>query len=75
MDTTQILIWAMSGGFAGTWAFLFYLVSRMDKLDNRIDKLQDGIQSLKDDMIEIKTILRMKECCMIQDDRKSKTAE
>lgn len=36
MDNTQILIWVVSGGFAGTWALLFYLINRVGNLSEEI---------------------------------------
>ena len=68
MQNIDILLWAIGGGFAGTWGLLFYLINRMGKLEDRVMKLEL-------DMTEVKTILRMKECCMIKDDRKLPKAE
>jgi septal ring factor EnvC (AmiA/AmiB activator) len=48
---------------------------RFDKVYNEFDKLKVEIGSLKNDMIEVKTVLRLKECCMINDDRQIKKAE
>jgi len=43
--------------------------------NSRFDKMEDRLTRLEHDMIEVKTILRMKECCMIQDDSQLKKAE
>ena len=55
------------------------LNGKIDKLNNdlsgRIDKLDARLTRLENDMIEVKTILRFKECCMISDERQSKKAE
>ena len=62
---------------------------RFEKIDQRFEKIEDRLFILETDMIkfncnmvlfnndiiEIKTILRMKECCMINDDRQIKKAE
>jgi len=46
-----------------------------NNLSKRIDKIEDKISKLETDMVEVKTILRMKECCMINDDRQIKKVE
>jgi len=45
------------------------------KTDKRFDDMESRQLRLEGDMIEVKTILRMKECCMIQDERQLKKAE
>ena len=54
------------------WAILSNFKTSMNI---RFDKMDIRMTSLEHDMIEIKTILRMKECCMIKDDRQIKKAE
>ncbi len=46
-----------------------------NNLSKRMEKTDDRLTRLENDMIEVKTVLRMKECCMIQDDRQIKKAE
>ena len=48
---------------------------RFDRIDQRFEKLENRMIKQEFDMIEVKTILRMKECCMIQDERHMKKAE
>lgn len=45
---------------------------RFDKVDDRFEKIEGRLSRLENDMIEVKTILRMKECCMIQDEKQLK---
>jgi hypothetical protein len=89
MEKIDIILWVLSGGFGLMLIMWHSLNSRMDKLDSRMDKLdsrmdkidskmdkQDGrMTKIEHDLIEIKTILRMKECCMIQDEKQMKKAE
>jgi len=49
--------------------------SRFEKIENRMTILENDMKKLQYDMIEVKTILRMKECCMINDDRQNKKVE
>lgn len=49
--------------------------ARFDEIKNDINVMKSEISTLKNDMIEVKTILRFKECCMIQDERQMKKAE
>lgn len=82
----NLLLWVISGGFGVTFALLVFLWnslnSRIDRLENRIDRLEQRFERLEGrmtllehDMVEVKTILRMKECCMIKDDSQVKKAE
>lgn len=52
----------------GMW--IFY-----NRLDKKINRLEDRMTKLEHDMVEVKTILRFKECCMIKDDSQTKKAE
>jgi len=49
--------------------------ARFEKVDQRFDNIENRLTKLEYDMIEVKTILRLKECCMIQDERQIKKAE
>lgn len=49
--------------------------ARFSKVDDRFSKVEERMSRLEMDMIEVKTILRLKECCMIKDDRQLKKAE
>lgn len=51
------------------------LCGRIDKVEGKLEKVENRITLLEHDMVEIKTILRMKECCMIKDDSQVKKAE
>lgn len=86
MEKIDIVLWILSGGFTLIFSLMVIMWhsinSRMDKIDSRMDKMdsrmdkQDGkMTQIEHDLIEIKTILRMKECCMIQDERHMKKAE
>lgn len=68
----QVLMWVIGlqtvviiAAFSGLWVHI----------NKRFDKLEFRVQHVENDMIEVKTILRMKECCMIQDDRHMKKVE
>lgn len=51
------------------------LSTRMDKIEGRMDKYEDRLTRIENDLIEIKTILRMQECCMINNEKHQKKAE
>lgn len=58
--------------FAG--GYFFY--DKMDKkMEGRFEKIDNRLTRLENDMIEVKTILRMKECCILNDDRQAKKVE
>ena len=75
----QIMMWGfgiqitiMIGFFSFMWN---NMNKRFDKMEERLDKMDARLSKLEFDMVEVKTILRMKECCMIQDERQLKKAE
>lgn len=39
----QVLLWAMGGGFAGTWMMMFYVIKQLDR---RLDKMDKTIETL-----------------------------
>lgn len=75
----QLMMWLIGAQTAFLSAVIGFvwnnLSKRIDKLENRIDKFEDRLTRIENDMIEVKTILRMKECCMINDDRQMKKVE
>jgi hypothetical protein len=60
-------------------AMLWFMNSRIDKkfekIEIRLEKIENRLCLLENDMIEVKTILRLKECCMIKDESQLKKAE
>ena len=79
MANENILLWAIGGGFAGTWTMMFFMFKkidhRIDKLEEKITKLDERLSKVETRLTVIETILHMKECCMIKDDRKLTKAE
>ena len=65
MEKLDILMFAMGGGFAGTWMLIFYGLSRMGKLD---DKLTD----IDRRGCRIEGALTNKECCILSSSSKEK---
>ena len=62
MEKIDILIWAIGGGFAGTWAILFYSLKQIGKLD---EKLTDVDRRL----CRLEGAFASKDCCVIKDHR------
>ena len=48
---------------------------RFEKVDQRFEKIENRLSLIENDIIEIKTVLRLKECCMIKDSSQMKKAE
>ena len=77
------LFWTIVGSAVAIMGFIYTifrnfkidLYQKFDKIDQKFDKLENRMTKLEFDMIEVKTILRFKECCMIQDERQMKKAE
>lgn len=57
------------------WFFYSKLDKKIEKVEKKLEKIEERITKLEHDIIEIKTVLRLKECCMIQDERKLPKAE
>jgi hypothetical protein len=70
VNIAQIFIILLAG-----WVAYSRLDKKIDRLERKIEKIEDRMTKYENDMIEVKTILRMKECCMISDDRQSKKVE
>jgi hypothetical protein len=68
----QFMMWLMG---IQTTIIIAALAFIWNNLSKRADKLEDRMTRLENDMIEVKTILRMKECCMISDERQLKKVE
>ena len=69
MEKIDILLWAIGGGFAGTWAILFYSLKQIGKLDVKIDKLRDDVQDVDRRLCRLEGAFSNKEFCMIKDHR------
>jgi len=52
-----------------TGVMLWFFYTRLDK---KIEKIENRISRLENDMIEVKTILRFKESCMLSNDHQTK---
>ncbi len=68
----QFIMWAIgiqTGVIITTLGFLWaHMNKKFDTIENRVNRIES-------DMIEVKTILKFKECCMIKDERHIKKAE
>jgi hypothetical protein len=59
-DKLDLLMWAIGGGFAGTWAFLWFLTNQIKSLD---EKLTDVDRRL----CRLEGAFYRQECCVIKD--------
>lgn len=57
-------------------AFISYIAStlnkRLDKIEGQIDKMQNQINEIHTDLQVIKSILHMRECCVLNSNTQSK---
>lgn len=69
----DMLMWAIGGGFAGTWAILFYSLKQIGKLDERltgqIAKLDEKLTDVDRRLCRLEGAFASKDCCMIKDHR------
>lgn len=79
MTEIQILTWAIAGGFAGTWALIFYVIKRVDavedSLSKKIEKLDEKVTDIDRRLCRLEGAFASKDCCMIKDDRQIRKAE
>lgn len=68
----QLMMWVIGIQTAFITGLMGFVWNNLSK---RIDEMEDKISKLETYMVEIKTILRMKECCMINDERQIKKVE
>lgn len=78
MEMMTILIWAIGGGFTGTWMLLFFqskgINNLLDKIDYKLDKLDEKITDIDRRLCRIEGSLSSRDCCMLKDDKSKKKA-
>lgn len=67
-DKLNLLIWAIGGGFAGTWAILFYSLKQIGKLDEKITDIDRRLCRLEG-------AFSSKEFCVLKESRILQKAE
>ena len=86
MEKIDILLWAISGGFAiisigfgVTWAMILYTLKKMDKaidrLEVKIDKLDEKLTDIDRRICRLEGAFSTKECCMLKHHHEIKKAE
>jgi len=68
----QTIMWLIGLQTAFLTAVIGFVWNNLSK---RMEKIEDRMTRIETDLVEVKTVLRMKECCMISDDRQTKKAE
>lgn len=63
------------GMFGMLWIFSLSLGKKFDKLEGKIDKLDGKINDLDKRIVVIETLLHMKECCVLKEDKHLRKAE
>jgi len=48
---------------------------RFDKVDQRFEKIESTLNDIDKQVFAVETMLHMKDCCMLKDDRQTKKAE
>jgi hypothetical protein len=65
----QVIMWAMG---IQTTLIISSLGFIWNNLGKRLDKVENKIDSLDKRLVSVETILHMKECCMLQEERNHK---
>lgn len=71
MDKLDIILWAMGGGFAGTWALLFWNFKKIEKLDEKLTDVDRRLCRLEGAF----SCFSSREICGIRTDSQMKKAE
>lgn len=66
----EILVWAISGGFAGTWIILGCMFRLICKLDDKLDKTNDRLIDVDKRLYRIEGIMGDRECALKHDHNK-----
>ena len=84
MDPIDMILWIMSGGFAGMFSLMLVMwnslnkridqigsdLERIDsKLSNKIDKLDEKLTDVDRRLCRLEGAFSSKDCCMIKDER------
>lgn len=79
MENTELILWVMSAGFGINFALIGLVWHnsnvRTDKLENKLEGMNTKLSDLDKRLYAIETVLRMKECCILQTDQNVKKAE
>lgn len=68
MEKIDILLWAISGGFGGTWLILLYMMREHKSL-------REEVRDIDRRLCRIEGALSAKDCCMLKDDKLKKKAQ
>lgn len=85
MSDIEIMTWSMGGGFAGTWAMMFYMMSQTNKrvedlsceikyLRLEMKDLREDVQDIDRRLCRIEGSLSSKDCCMLKEDGQRRKA-
>lgn len=69
---TQLLLWALGGGFGLTYGLLAIVWS---SLNNRIEKLDEKITDVDRRLCRLEGAFSAKDCCILKEDSHSKRAQ
>jgi hypothetical protein len=72
MEKLDIILTVMIAGFGLMMSLMLIIWNNFNK---KMDKLEERVTKIEHEMIEIKTILRFKESCRLQDERNLSKAE
>jgi hypothetical protein len=72
MAADQVILWAMGGGFAGTWMMMFYMLRRFDQ---KFDRMQETITDMDRRLCRLEGAFYRQECCVIKDSKSISKAE
>lgn len=76
MEKLDILIWAIAGGFAGTWMMMFYIAKQLNnsicRLEKKLDTLEEKLTDIDRRVCRIEGALMNKECCMLNHESRQK---
>jgi len=56
------------------WFFYSRLCKRLDLLDRRLDRLEEKVSDIDKRLFAVETMLHMKDCCMLKEERHNKVA-
>lgn len=80
MDHLEIILWAMSGGFAIMFALMLAmwngLSAKGDRLENKMDKLDEKLTDIDRRLCRLEGAFTAKDCCVLNEShRHHKQAE
>lgn len=72
MEKIDVVLWAMGGGFAGTWMIMFF---SLKQIREELRDMRKDIQDIDRRLCRLEGAFASKDFCVLKNDRQGQKAE